>query len=77
MTKKTWDAAIREAIENDGYLSIAEEDRAYHTEKLAEYTEKQSRINAANGGLSATEKKELKSKAKNNHIKKALKATSP
>jgi hypothetical protein len=33
-------AAVQESIENDGYLNIANKDKAHHTEKLAEYTEK-------------------------------------
>jgi hypothetical protein len=70
-------AAIQDAIDNDGYLDVAEEDKSYHTKKLTEYTEKQSRINGANSGLPADEKKELKAKvkAKIAHIKKALKGT--
>jgi hypothetical protein len=71
------DAALQEAIENDDYLYVAKEDKAHHTKKLAEYTEKQSKINAANSDLSAGEKKELKSKvkAKITHMNKALKRT--
>jgi hypothetical protein len=71
------DAAIQEAIENDDYLNIAKEDKTHHTKKLTEYTEKQSRINAANNGLSADEKRELKAKvkAKIAHIRKALRGT--
>lgn len=71
------DGAIQEAIENDDYLNVAKEDKAHHTKKLDEYSEKQSKITAANNGLSAEEKKELKAKvkAKITHIKKALKGT--
>jgi hypothetical protein len=52
-------------------------DKAHHTKKLAEYTEKQSNINAADNGLSANEKKGLKAKvkAKITHLKRALKGT--
>jgi hypothetical protein len=71
------DAAFQEAVENDDYLIVAEEDKAHHTRKLAEYNEKRTKINAANNGLCAAEKKELKSKvkAKITHINKALKGT--
>lgn len=71
------DAAYQEALENDEYLIVAEGDKAHHVKKLAEYTEKQSNINAANNGLSPAEKKKLKAKvkAKLAHINKALKGT--
>jgi hypothetical protein len=45
------DAAFQEAIENDDYLNVAKEDKAHHTKKLAEYTEKQSKINAVNAAF--------------------------
>jgi hypothetical protein len=56
---------------------VAKEDKAHHTKKLEEYSGKQSKTTAANNGLSAEEKKELKAriKAKITYIKKALKGT--
>jgi len=71
------EAAIEEAFENDDYLTVAKEDKTHQKKKLKEYTEKQTQINAPNNRLTAKEKKELNTRAKDKiaHIKKALKGT--